>query len=296
MAGLGFSFAPGATGGGKGPTRSPQEAVRVLNLRIPKRLGGSPIAPRSLLTSPGGSGVPGLNAVLAQLAQAFAPQHQPGVPTLPSMAPPPMSPMTQGGQIGHITRGTAPPSSPFASAPNPTVTPSPSGRFNLPGASTTPRSSSPGYQPWIPANTMRQMDGGDAPLSRPAAPLPRISFANRDPEGGLIPPGETLDGYLPPGWTGTPEAPIAPAPMADDQRGNWTPPDPVGPPPPQPGEVIVPATPPADETSLMDALADLLAQNPGSGPGAQFPWRKRGNMTDLFDLGAAPEEFAEPLF
>lgn len=88
---IGYSFQPSpqdvrVSGNGRngGPRIGPQEAVRMFSLRIPKApLGQSPIAPRALLESPGGAGMPILNQVLAALAQAFAPAHQAGVPSSP---------------------------------------------------------------------------------------------------------------------------------------------------------------------------------------------------------------------
>lgn len=89
-AGIGYSFAPQSndvrlSGGSKSrPHIGPQEAIRLINLHIPKSaLGPSAIAPRELLQSPGAAGVPNLNSILAALAQSFAPPHQPGVPFLP---------------------------------------------------------------------------------------------------------------------------------------------------------------------------------------------------------------------
>lgn len=97
--GIGYNFAPGndIQMGGKGrsggPSFGPQEAIRMLSLRLPKSAGPSAIAPSALLNAPGGAGAPNLNSILMALVQAFAPQHQAGVPSLPSLSPP--SPMSQ---------------------------------------------------------------------------------------------------------------------------------------------------------------------------------------------------------
>lgn len=72
----GYSYQPqGAASGqqvnaGQAATISPQEAVRILSLRLPKRLPNAPV-PHSLLAGGGGGGVGDLNAVIQRLMQAF---------------------------------------------------------------------------------------------------------------------------------------------------------------------------------------------------------------------------------
>lgn len=129
---IGFSFAPGAdldmqggqTGNGQSRSRlSPQQAVKILSLRIPESLPANAPVSRALLTAPGGAGfqsdaalmqnllrgarapvttpvqpsvgsapsrqapqappASGLDAVLRQLVAAF-PEQAPSVPPLPS--------------------------------------------------------------------------------------------------------------------------------------------------------------------------------------------------------------------
>jgi hypothetical protein len=76
--GIGYSFQPGgqdiqtdATGSASGRGLSPQEAVKILSLRIPERPSPTAIAPMPLLTSQGGAGVPGLDSLVAALMQSF---------------------------------------------------------------------------------------------------------------------------------------------------------------------------------------------------------------------------------
>ena len=113
--GLGVTYAPGTDTIGGSPAGTatgrlrPQEAIRVLNLRLPKRgadvRGG--IAPAALLSG-AGSGAPsvagagGMQAVLRALAQAFGqPNEQQGAgwrgesrPSLSGPAPAPVQPVT----------------------------------------------------------------------------------------------------------------------------------------------------------------------------------------------------------
>jgi hypothetical protein len=81
--GIGYSFQPGVDTvnmeqGGRpgGQAASPQQAVKILNVRLPKSpLGGSSIAPRQLLESAGAAGMPGaaLNQLLTALARLMQP-------------------------------------------------------------------------------------------------------------------------------------------------------------------------------------------------------------------------------
>lgn len=68
----------GQNGQSRGPSRlSPQQAVRVLSLRVPERAqANAPINP-TLLNASGGAGVPGgLNQLLQSLMSLFAPSPQ----------------------------------------------------------------------------------------------------------------------------------------------------------------------------------------------------------------------------
>lgn len=69
----GYSYQPGAQAmpqqGGSPRALSPQEAVRILSLRLPKHPQNSPV-PAALLNSAGGGGSPDLTALLRALMQA----------------------------------------------------------------------------------------------------------------------------------------------------------------------------------------------------------------------------------
>lgn len=84
-AGLGYSFDPGAGQAGQQDQGergnfgglSPQQAVKLLSLRIPERPAASAIAPQALLQSQGAAGMP-MNAMIQQLMRAFMPGLQAG--------------------------------------------------------------------------------------------------------------------------------------------------------------------------------------------------------------------------
>jgi hypothetical protein len=94
---LGFSFAPGAdqqqmqdqpvAQGAAGG--SPQQAVKVLSLRVPKTLPSNAPVSRSLLTGPGSSapGAGGLDSLVQALLQAFKPAAPSGAPEQPMPQP-----------------------------------------------------------------------------------------------------------------------------------------------------------------------------------------------------------------
>lgn len=97
---FGVSFLPGGDAqyqrgqdGSMGPGGVPvQQAIKILSMRVPRVVGQSPLAPLSLLTGPGGQGLPpGLLDNLLRKQMALAPAG--GVPqaivppSLPSMAP-----------------------------------------------------------------------------------------------------------------------------------------------------------------------------------------------------------------
>jgi hypothetical protein len=101
---IGFSYAPGSDipyngegGGGQSPSRlSPQQAVKILSLRVPESLPSNAPVARSLLTSPGGSaaGASGLQSMIQQLIQGFRPMQGGGLPSSPMQMPPMQAPMT----------------------------------------------------------------------------------------------------------------------------------------------------------------------------------------------------------
>lgn len=102
--GIGYSYAPGSDipfngeRGGQAPSRlSPQQAVKILSLRVPEALPSNAPVARQLLTSPGGSaaGASGLQSMIQQLIQGFQPGG--GMAPLPSRQmpfPPTQAPMT----------------------------------------------------------------------------------------------------------------------------------------------------------------------------------------------------------
>ena len=80
MAGIGYSYQPGATDirmtPGSGPQQAaiaPQGPAKILSLRLPRNLGQSPTAARGLLASPGAGGSPALNAIIAALMRMTQP-------------------------------------------------------------------------------------------------------------------------------------------------------------------------------------------------------------------------------
>jgi hypothetical protein len=88
-ANVGYSFDPAAgqqgqngdeTGtGGFGTSRlSPQQAVKLLSLRIPERPAPQAIAPQALLQGRGAAGSPGMASVIQGLMRAFLPGLQSG--------------------------------------------------------------------------------------------------------------------------------------------------------------------------------------------------------------------------
>jgi hypothetical protein len=88
--GFGVSFLPngdskfqrpgGPQSGSQAGVAPVQDAVKVLSMRVPRVVGNSPIAPLSLLTSPGGGGMPEgmLQRLMALLGQGPAAAEQPG--------------------------------------------------------------------------------------------------------------------------------------------------------------------------------------------------------------------------
>lgn len=76
---------PNGQGGSGGRGISPQQAVKILSLRIPERPSPRGIAPQPLLTSKGSAaaGAQGLDLVVAALMQMFKPQTASGAPQVP---------------------------------------------------------------------------------------------------------------------------------------------------------------------------------------------------------------------
>lgn len=170
--GIGYSFDPaqpfngnGGANGGNGGGRSrlsPQQAVRILSLRVPESLPSNAPVNRALLTSPGGSaaGASGLNSMIQQLIEAFKPtQAAPqGVPALPpvdltrpaSGSPAPQGPVsTVPGPSGQprptptpVPQPNVPPPTPAAPPPPSAGTP-PSVTFE-PGPAPAPTTGTPG--------------------------------------------------------------------------------------------------------------------------------------------------------
>ncbi len=119
-AGVGYSFDPSAGGQGhpgqgedpSGFSRmSPQQAVKLLSLRIPERAPGQGgIAPQALLTSPGSAaasaapmggsqGAGSMSQVIASLMKMYAPGYQSGEPSMGGQAQPAMPPPAWGGAL-----------------------------------------------------------------------------------------------------------------------------------------------------------------------------------------------------
>lgn len=133
---IGFSFAPGAdaaqgmrdqsvSGGGSVGQRasSPQQAVRILSLRVPAALPSNAPVSRSLLTNPG-SAAPGgsaLTSMVRALMEAFKPQQPMPAPMVPTGASPSAPSMP----------GAPRPTFPGAGAPQPTA-PTPQGISDTP--------------------------------------------------------------------------------------------------------------------------------------------------------------------
>lgn len=114
----GKSYQPGLSpSGGQRPAPAPQEAVNILNLRLPKSAPTAPI-PSTLLTAQGGGGT-SLNALLQMLMQSFGPaamtdaagggrevvgEGGPGIDTGAIGARPLRPPRVRPGDTGAVTR------------------------------------------------------------------------------------------------------------------------------------------------------------------------------------------------
>lgn len=162
--GIGYQFAPSAgdinmqNGGGQGGGSAaggltPQQAIRILSLRIPNRSNGRGIAPNALLQG-GGAATPGFNvggfdAVIQALMGAFSPQPGSGGGQVTSAGLPPFQPPApqQGGG------GMPPPAKPSTQPPPPKI---------KPGQEAPPTTNKPSSVP--PAPPMSFDDGPLIPL------------------------------------------------------------------------------------------------------------------------------------
>ena len=90
---------------------SPQEAVKILSLRVPKTLPSNAPVSRALLTSPGSAapGAGGLDSLVQALMRAFKPQTPTGAPEQPQMP--------QGPQPSRQTMPTFPTQGPAPTPP-----------------------------------------------------------------------------------------------------------------------------------------------------------------------------------
>jgi len=197
--GIGYSFQPGLSnvrmdgrgGGGRVAGASPQQAVKILSLRVPEQLPASAPINRTLLTSPGAAGVPGgsqaLNQVIGGLMQSLKPGLTPE--KLAAPAPPPL-PAPQASQVPTASAfGTSVPQPAAASAFDPR--PSAFVPQDTPTAPQQPdvfAAAKPSLGPFRPPHFTPADEGQApippspeppdlAPLAAPAAPPPSL-FAN----------------------------------------------------------------------------------------------------------------------
>lgn len=88
--------------GGAAQALAPQGPAKILNLRLPRNLGQSPVAARELLTAPGAGGSPDLNAIIQALMRTM----QPPMTSQGQMAQPPSMGAPQGQQAQfHAAQG-----------------------------------------------------------------------------------------------------------------------------------------------------------------------------------------------
>jgi hypothetical protein len=142
--GIGYSYAPGSdiqmngqNGNGSAPSRlSPQQAVKVLSLRVPQTLPSNAPVNRQLLTSPGGAaaGASGLQSMIQQLMQAFKPQASPQQ-ALAGQPPPLQAPAQQAMPTPHMlpTPPDGGPTAPAGGAPSPFLNPTIGGGGSIAG-------------------------------------------------------------------------------------------------------------------------------------------------------------------
>lgn len=201
---LGFSFMPGLNGedDGNGPGRGGlqdryQEAIKLLQLRLPRVFGGATLAPGALLNAQGGG--PGMNSALqlqALMAMAGVPPSA-GGPQFPRLIPGATDSGPQavgGGQGGAFA---PPPGPPLAlgpmGAPGRQVDSHPGGEFG-PRGPITPRrprtvDSHPGgeFGPRGPINPPFRPPQVRREPPRPI-PLPRVRPIGPKPPGAITIP------------------------------------------------------------------------------------------------------------
>lgn len=135
---IGQSFAPlgdptqQRPSAGGANTAGPQEAIRVLNLRMPRVFGAGAPAPAQLLTSPGSAGLPQQNAH-NPLIEAILRAVMGGFGGGPQVAPSAPGGMPPGGMSQGMPGGGAPAPSPTIPAPAVHYQPNPPGRGGTAG-------------------------------------------------------------------------------------------------------------------------------------------------------------------
>lgn len=230
---FGVSFVPSEQnmaqrpGGSRAAVSPTQQAIRLLSLRLPKVLGGSPIAPAPLLQSQGGAGMPSPTSVAQQVLKRVLPTDQTAQASgaVPSAAPSPEQAAAPSAQIPSQTSAMQAPSAGYS--PNPrTMEASP-------------------FKAETPFSYIAQQAGA-------GQSLPGIGYQNVPG----APPG-TIDNY----GTETPPPNVTPGIDVGETPGQRPPTIPESEPPRVP-DVSVPATPmPPQETAdptFAAILQDIL--------------------------------------
>lgn len=157
---FGVSFVPdeqnlqqGKAGVGRGAMTPTQQAIKLLSLRLPRVVGGSPIAPAPLLQSQGSKGMPSPDSIASQVLKNVLPTDQtqrdgmaaPSVPRQqtyqPDTPPSPSSYSMPSLRPGELDGGmNAPPGAYTTSpqTPTPNVTPGVNPAPALPNVPTVP--------------------------------------------------------------------------------------------------------------------------------------------------------------
>lgn len=151
-------------GGQSGVSRlTPQQAIRILSLRVPESQPANAPINRSLLMSPGGqaAGASGLQSMIQQLIQAFKPPMDTPAPVLPSMPSQPgrqevPGQMPQGIDTGQVSPSVRGPHFGQVNVP-PMQAPSPTPAQPTGGGGVTPPHFMPGYQG--PAGRVEEPEG-----------------------------------------------------------------------------------------------------------------------------------------